>query len=53
MQAQFEVLSVEFFGCCSAHLVGFQLYLCFLRAGNVQQMYSNELKLVDFLLNCE
>ncbi len=22
----------------SAHLIGFQLYLCFLRTGNVQQM---------------
>ncbi len=29
---------MEFFGCCTAHLICFQLYLCFLRADNVQQM---------------
>ncbi len=29
---------MEFFGRCTAHLVRFQLYLCFLCADNVQQM---------------
>ncbi len=29
---------MEFFGRCTANLVYFQLYLCFLRTDNVQQM---------------
>ncbi len=29
---------MEFFGRCTAHLVHFQLHLCFLPADNIQQM---------------
>ncbi len=35
---------MEFFGHCTAHLVRFQLYLCFLHADNVQQM-ENEMEI--------